>query len=49
MRLRVSQINQLSEELIEEIVRDGEMRARDNAGLSIISASKVSRMLTVKE
>jgi len=49
MRLTVSKINQLSEKLIDDIVSDGEMRARDNASISIISASKVSRMLTVKD
>jgi hypothetical protein len=49
MRLTVSKINQLSEELIEEIVNEGEMRARDHAGISVITASKVSRILTIND
>jgi len=47
MRLKVSRIDSINDDLIDDIVRRGEQIAKENSERSIISASKVSRMLTV--
>jgi len=47
MRLKVSNINRINENIIEQIVSEGETTAKENSSRSIISASKVSRVLTV--
>lgn len=47
MRLKVSRINSIDGDLIDTIVKRGEQIAKANSERSIISASKVSRMLTV--
>ncbi|MEK4086297.1 ATP-binding protein [Psychrobacillus sp. FSL K6-1415] len=47
MRLKVSNINAINEDIIKEIVSEGEKSAKENSERSIISASKVSRILTV--
>ncbi|WHY87575.1 sensor histidine kinase [Neobacillus novalis] len=49
MRLKVSRINSINEDIIDKIVKKGEQKAKENSELSIISASKVSRMLTVTQ
>lgn len=46
MRLNVSKINDINENIITQIVNKGEKRAKENSEKSIITASKVSRMIT---
>lgn len=47
MRLKVSKLIKIDKDIINEIVAQGESIAKENADRSVISASKVSRMLTI--
>ncbi|MFZ3591500.1 hypothetical protein ACOI1C_20300 [Bacillus sp. DJP31] len=49
LRLKVSTISNIDGDIIDKIVTDGERKAKENSDLSVISASKVSRMLTIDE
>jgi hypothetical protein len=49
MRLNLSEISGFGEELIRDIVANGESRARENAITSVVSASRVSRVLNYND